>query len=355
MSVKETKAAKAARLDGRHKYVIGAVADLIGIEAAVVEEGVLEGEQLDDFDLIFASPDGVQTLMFFYNSKSPKNKRIIITDGTTEPLSEQCVFVVRTLMTKPITTSNMAAELNFGIIKCPDEKGGLLSAVRSLIADVYAPFLRSTESWGTGAVVPEAEQKEAFLETLDKFQNSLSDAYVAINDSVELKKFVPAAGDKAFHLDRVRGPQDYGTYAENPDVIGQLEALLDSWCKQIEQVLAESEQMRKEADDVGPRAELEHWKRRMAKFNGLLEQIKSPTCTSTVGILHQGKSRLLDEWRRLDTRITEEANEAKDNVKYLYTLDKFCEPLYKCTPVCSSSLLVGRRWSVLMCLCVLAG
>jgi hypothetical protein len=93
----------------------------------------------------------------------------------------------------------------------------------------------------------------------------------------------------------------------------------------------------------------------MAKFNGLLELIKSPTCTSTVGILHQGKSRLLDEWRRLDTRITEEANEAKDNVKYLYTLDKFCEPLYKCTPVCSSSLLVGVRWSVLMCLCVLAG
>jgi dynein heavy chain len=157
----------------------------------------------------------------------------------------------------------------------------------------HASILRSTESWGTGTVVPEVEQKEAFLEafreafleTLDKFQNSLSDAYVAINDNVELYKFVPAVGDKAFQLDCVCGPQDYsGTYAENPDVIGQLEALLDSWCKQIEQVLAESEQMRKEADDVGPRAELEHWKRRMAKFNGLLlELIKSPTCTSTVG------------------------------------------------------------------------
>lgn len=26
-------------------------------------------------------------------------------------------------------------------------------------------------------------------------------------------------------------------------------------------------QMRKEADDIGPIAELEHWKKRMAKFN----------------------------------------------------------------------------------------
>lgn len=47
----------------------------------------------------------------------------------------------------------------------------------------------------------------------------------------------------------------------------KLEEILSQWAKQIEQVLTESEQMRREADDIGPSAELTYWKSRMAKFN----------------------------------------------------------------------------------------
>ena len=59
------------------------------------------------------------------------------------------------------------------------------------------------------------------------------------------------------------------------------------------QVLAESEQMRKEADNVGPKAELDYWKKRMAKFNSLFDQIKGPECKTVVGVLHAAKSKLL--------------------------------------------------------------
>ena len=59
------------------------------------------------------------------------------------------------------------------------------------------------------------------------------------------------------------------------------------------QILAESDQMRKEADDTGPMAELDHWRQLMARFNALLEQIKSHSCRMVINIINISKSKVL--------------------------------------------------------------
>ena len=58
-------------------------------------------------------------------------------------------------------------------------------------------------------------------------------------------------------------------------------------------MLSESEQMRREADDTGPYAEFEHWRQLNARFNSVLEQIRSHECRMAIQILHISKSKIL--------------------------------------------------------------
>ena len=51
--------------------------------------------------------------------------------------------------------------------------------------------------------------------------------------------------------------------------------------------------MRQEADDIGPKAELKHWKQRLAKFNCLVDHVNSSQCRVVVGVLSAAKSKLL--------------------------------------------------------------
>ncbi|NWR95451.1 DYH8 protein, partial [Furnarius figulus] len=108
----------------------------------------------------------------------------------------------------------------------------------------------------------------------------------------------------------------------------QLEEVLMIWYKQIEHVLIESKQIRRESNKTGPEVELEHWKYISAKLNFIIEQIKGQNCKAVLNVLRAGHSKILKTWQELDARITDAANESKDNVKYLHTLEKVCQPLY---------------------------
>ena len=52
--------------------------------------------------------------------------------------------------------------------------------------------------------------------------------------------------------------------------------------------------MRKEADDVGPQAELEHWKKRMAKFDSLISCLKGSECRTVLNVLQAAKSKVME-------------------------------------------------------------
>uniref|UniRef100_G3NTE1 Dynein, axonemal, heavy chain 5 n=1 Tax=Gasterosteus aculeatus aculeatus TaxID=481459 RepID=G3NTE1_GASAC len=189
---------------------------------------------------------------------------------------------------------------------------GLLKSVEQLLSEIFIPTLRKMNH-----------------DTMAKINHVITCLQVTLKEC------------DTFDLRVLKGPSDYTSAANSTETTEKIEACMKVWIKQIEQVLAESDQLRKEADDLGPRAELDHWKKRMSRFNYLLDQLKSPDVKAVLGVLLMAKSKLIKSWRELDTRITDAANEAKDNVKYLYSLERFCDPLYNSDPVSMVDAIPG--------------
>uniref|UniRef100_F6PHB9 AAA+ ATPase domain-containing protein n=1 Tax=Ciona intestinalis TaxID=7719 RepID=F6PHB9_CIOIN len=256
-----------------------------------------------------------------------KMKRVFVTDGLKEPITGQCLYFIKPRGEQALSMRNIHEEINFGVLDVEDN-GGLLPAIRQLFAKVYLPTIQAMENWGNLTETPHGKKtKEAFINHVESFVHYLDSAQMNVDGAVRLVECTDV------DLDSIKSAADCAEAAKDPDIVSKLEELVSGWRKQIEQVLAESEQMRKEADDTGPLAELEHWRFLMSKFNSLLEHIKGSRCKAAINTLHAAKSKVLKLWREMDAQITDHANEAKDNVKYLYSLEKACTPLYNSDPV----------------------
>ncbi|KAM8815689.1 dynein axonemal heavy chain 5 isoform 1-T1 [Rhynchonycteris naso] len=338
--LKEEKEAKRASLDGRHDYLFGIVASCVELNKTEVEDAVLEGNQIERIDQLFAI-GGLRHLMFYYQdveiaetgqhsssgevnpiSGKIKKPKVFVTEGKDIALTGLCVFFIRTDPSRAVTPENIHQEVNFNMLDAAD--GGLLNSVRCLLSDIFIPALRATcQGWGELSGLQDAASlQQDLLSSLEGFVSVLSGAQESLKEKVNLQKC------DIFELKTLKEPIDFLTLANNPETLERIEGCMKVWIKQTEQVLAESNQLRKEADDLGPRAELEHWKKRLSKFNYLLDQLKSPDVKAVLAVLAAARSKLLKIWREMDIRITDAANEAKDNVKYLYTLEKCCDPLY---------------------------
>ena len=74
--------------------------------------------------------------------------------------------------------------------------------------------------------------------------------------------------------------------------------------------------------------------------------MRSSECTTVYNVINNSDAKstensmnpagsafiLTGRWKNNEMKVTEALNEAKDNVKYLTTLEKFIEPLYEGTP-----------------------
>ena len=175
----------------------------------------------------------------------------------------------------------------------------------------------------------EEEHKKEFIDTMRKFQTDLNEAIGSLQGEIELEKY-----------DRKYEAEVKQNRLSSNEMITHFEELMERWLMEIHKYIEQTNSRKGEGRDPGPKTELEHWRNRQTKLTTIIEQMRSKDCKVVFETLMQATKNaalqkpkdsiisLIQKWKNNDIQLTEALNEAKDNVKYLRTLENFIEPLY---------------------------
>ncbi|ESO03023.1 hypothetical protein HELRODRAFT_80768, partial [Helobdella robusta] len=241
-------------------------------------------------------------------------------------LTGMCFVFLRSSNKKAITIDTISNDVNFMQVESSES---FLHGFEKITSHVFSAYMKLQEKWGNDVIDKKVNVKANFLESVDKCVTSMANSKKSLNAEVTFPENACSS-----MLETMKSASEYINASKNEETIKLMEELLQLWCQRVKIILVESEQIRREADDTGPSVELVYWKNRMAKFQIILEKIRSPKCRGLVITLQYVKSKTVTKWREIDSRITDASNEAKDNVKYLSTLERTFKMLIQQNPKC---------------------
>ena len=354
--------------DGAKKYLLSRVADILGVVSASpendagfkdalkeVETAVADNAEynrlIENFlrssEVIDGKPKATPaTLLFFHEEISKGKYEVTVTTGEAIVMKERGAYVIRSTandpkkgVPKPVAQkeSDFLQELTVGILEV--NKSGksnitFLDYHKQLLEAIYQPILRRQGKWGKAS----EQQRDQFQlciqdhsEKLDELMTDQVDAERVIMPEASFMKALPPG-------------MHYNKAASDVKLVRHVETCVENWINVSTRLIEErprhaDQEPQNIPEEVGPITELRWWKERCAKFNTLTEQLQAPEVKVVIGVLTAARSSFVKAWRETDTKLTDASNEAKENVRYLSSLESYFEALDKESPTVIINLL----------------
>ncbi|KAF4514205.1 UNVERIFIED_CONTAM: hypothetical protein B566_EDAN019421, partial [Ephemera danica] len=312
--------ARRGEMDPRLEFTFQLLIDATGLTRADIMDHVFEGNMLDEINQLFL-PHMRNTLLWYYQEglqastsaaahHHPPKKKLFLTDGWSVPLTGICIYMFRLNTSKQLPEEGFHKDLFCGIIDVT--RVGLVSTIERIVEHVFMEALAHP--------APDAEDDEASCPMVrNQLLPGLRSFCSALRVCEEVCNERNIFDDDTSLVSHIQGPEDARALANGPDEVMKLEERLKLWMKRVHEVVMESQQLRRENDSSGPQDELEYWKRRGAQFSQIVTHLQS----------HES----LKQWRELDKKITFCYNEARDNAKFIQSMEKCCHSLYLHDPV----------------------
>ena len=326
------------------------IAKAFGIPIFQVEASIKEKKNARAV-VSFCSAEGATKLLI---SKEPApadldpdeeelEPRLIVSSGEAERFGEHGIVLMKLKEGIELATP---ADID-SHVSCSMVLGSPVKSLLATLEHVFKPVLAANVGAWAGQLPDDGEGERAgdFFSGISKYVAVLSDAVHGVEGGIELARPTNRSGDtvelKAAALSRA---------AQSPELVASYEAAVSSWCGTVEALLSAApvEAHLVPESDEGVAAEIEYWKGRLAKFTALADQLRSRESKVVVGVLGSTRSAALRRWKTLEAPMQDQTNEAKDNVKYLLTLEKYVEVLDGGSPAQVAELLPAFMQNVKM-------
>ena len=189
--------------------------------------------------------------------------------------------------------------------------GDPLESMLHVLKGIYVPTFLRSKHW------PESVRRE-FSGQVQKFMASLTDrAYQKTGQTVlymPVEEFTSAK-----------------EAAQDKDLSQRLESIVIHWTRQIKEVV-NNQNMVQHAESSGPGDEIEFWHNRTIDLSGISNQLVKPEVQNIIEVLQIAKSSYLSPFQTLSKSIQQGTSEAKDNLKFLKTLEDSCNRLVTASP-----------------------
>jgi len=210
--------------------------------------------------------------------------------------------------TMPIRSeADLDKKVEFGVLSGPS-----LFMLDQMLNHLYLPLLTNHKPLtDEDAELYERALDGDLMNGLQKFASQVKHAVQQVAGEVKLTMPTISIEDEAAAV-------------SDPSVVVDLETVVADWTSQIQRVV--QHEMSKAPTGKGPLAEIDFWRSRSASLSTLYEQLHLPQVKKVIKVLEAASNKHeSDAFREFDLQLKELSKlhiEAKDNVKFLSTLER---------------------------------
>lgn len=197
--------------------------------------------------------------------------------------------------------------------------GEMLYSMANTMSKVYLPVMEKGHSASEYSGLPDLDDglKHELTSNINKFEQQLR---LTTSTRGDVKLLIPNITANLSNPD---------TVIEDYEVVSQLEAAIEDWTASV--AAAVDYENQKPTKHASPLSEIEYWRDRSTSLSAIYEQLTTPKVRQMLEVLRVMDNVHLRKYHENFSALSKVYLEAKDNVKFLSTLERHFKHIEKGT------------------------